>query len=306
MGTKFLVFGSLNFDHVYTMDHFVQPGETESAVSFQENCGGKGFNQAIALARAGADVYMAGRIGNDGCAFLDFLRKEKIDIDHVCQDSDMPTGKAIIQVANGQNCILLYAGANKHIQAEQADQTLKHFKKGDWLILQNEISSVALIMKAGKERGMKIILNASPMNEALKKASLDMVDVFMVNETEGAQLAGISENDHMKILKSLQQKYPKAEIVMTVGKDGSYDLYGNEIEFQKAFHVTAVDTTAAGDTFTGFYLKKIADGASRQDALFTASTAAAIAVQKHGAAVSIPGQNEVEKAEKQFRNIQSL
>ena len=163
---KVLCFGSLNIDYTYKVDHFVKKGETLSSGSLQVFSGGKGLNQSIALARAGAETYHAGSIGEDGRFLLEQLQDAGVDTRYVTVLETVRTGNAIIQNdKEGDNCILLYGGANQAVTTNQADAVLEHFRKGDFLVLQNEINELAYIMERAHERGMKIVLNPSPMDE---------------------------------------------------------------------------------------------------------------------------------------------
>ena len=290
MKAKVLNFGSLNMDHVYKVKHFVMPGETLSSENLQHFCGGKGLNQSIALARAGANVYHAGAIGEDGMVLKKQLEEDGVDISYLKIRESVGTGHAMIQVdEKGQNCILLYGGANQSITKEQVDDTLKNFQAGDYLLLQNEINELAYIMEQAGRIGMKIFLNPSPCNEIIDSLPLDLVDTFLLNEIEGEQISGEKE----KILDAMFERYPNAHIILTLGSEGAvYGWKGQQI-FQKAEKVTAVDTTAAGDTFTGYYLAAVSAGKEAAEALQLASRAAAIAVTRQGAVPSIPYQREL-------------
>ena len=266
------------------------PGETLSSENLQHFCGGKGLNQSIALARAGANVYHAGAIGEDGMVLKKQLEEDGVDISYLKIRESVGTGHAIIQVdEKGQNCILLYGGANQSITKEQVDDTLKNFQAGDYLLLQNEINELAYIMEQAGRIGMKIFLNPSPCNEIIDSLPLDLVDTFLLNEIEGEQISGEKE----KILDAMFERYPNAHIILTLGSEGAvYGWKGQQI-FQKAEKVTAVDTTAAGDTFTGYYLAAVSAGKEAAEALQLASRAAAIAVTRQGAVPSIPYQREL-------------
>ena len=188
---KILCFGSLNIDYTYRVDHFVQPGETLAAESLQVFSGGKGLNQAIALARAGAETCMAGAVGEDGRFLLEELTAAGVHTDHVSILQQVRTGNAIIQNdKTGDNCILLYGGANRAVTEAQADEVLRHFSAGDWLLLQNEINNLPYIMRRAHERGLRIAFNPSPMEQRVLDFPLEYVDLFLLNRVEAAQLAG--------------------------------------------------------------------------------------------------------------------
>jgi ribokinase len=291
MKRRILNFGSLNIDHVYRVEHFVAPGETLSAITYQKNAGGKGLNQSVALARAGAPVCHAGQIGEDGRFLEKLLQEEGVDTAHLAV-THQPTGHAIIQVEpGGQNCILVCAGANGSVPADYMEGVFSHFGAEDWLLLQNEVAGLPTLLSLAKARGMRIILNPSPITDTLLAADLSSVDLFLLNETEGFALTG--ERAPEAILETLSARYPAAEIVLTLGAVGAYWQSGGERCFCPARKVTAVDTTAAGDTFTGYFLACRMEGKGAQTSLGLAAKAAAIAVTRPGAAASIPRWEEL-------------
>lgn len=288
---KILNFGSLNLDYVYSVDHFVAAGETLCSGDLNLFCGGKGLNQSIALARAGAQVFHAGLIGAEGGMLRDALQQAGVDCRYV---KEIPgrSGHTIIQVdKNGQNCILLYGGANRAVTAGYIDQVLAGFGAGDLLLLQNEVNLLGRIIDGARERGMEIALNPSPFDENLDACDLGKVSLFLLNEVEGFQISG--EKEPQLILDRLAEMYPKAEVVLTLGGDGCVYGKGAKRIRQAAFPAMAVDTTAAGDTFTGYFLAARAEGLDAAACLALASKAAAIAVTRPGAAPSIPLRDEV-------------
>lgn len=290
---KILNFGSLNLDYVYSVDHFVRPGETMSALSRQIFCGGKGLNQSIALSRAGVEIYHAGAVGkSDGSMLIEVLRKNNVNIDYIVQYENEATGHAIIEVnSDGQNCILLFGGTNQMITKEHVDRTLKNFSNGDYIILQNEINLVDYIMKEAHKKGLIIVLNPSPMNERIYSLPLEYVDYFIINEVEAADMCGGEGNNNP--LETLGRKYPSAKIVLTLGERGVVYKDGNKVLKHGIFYVPVVDTTGAGDTFTGFFIGSIARKYSAAEALRLASIASAISVSRKGAEASIPYMDEV-------------
>ena len=290
---KVLSFGSLNFDHVYQMDHFVMPKETTSSLSYSRGFGGKGLNQSIALAKSGLDVYHAGRVGFDGQPFIDYLQEYGVKVDYLKKDEETATGHAIIQVSHSENCIILYGGANQLIDEAQIDEVLTHFEQGDLLLIQNEISSLTYLITKAHEKGLRIAFNTAPMDEKVFSYPLDLIDIFVVNEVEGKGLANVSSNRVEDVIAGLQKTYPNKEIILTVGSLGSYYIFGETVIHQEAYRVDAVDTTAAGDTFTGFYLASILRGEEVNTALRIAAKASSITVTKEGAAKSIPTLEQV-------------
>ncbi len=289
-----LVFGSLNIDHVYQVEHLVRPGETLPSTEYRRFQGGKGANQSVALARAGADVFHAGRIGPEGLWLRDAIAAEGADVTHVGLD-DQPTGHAIIQVdPAGENSILLYGGANLTVTSDDAHYVLSHFGEGDWLLLQNEISSLPAILLEATERGLSVAFNPAPMTPEVLSYPLEGVSLFVVNQTEGAALAGTEDASPETVVRALQARFSKAAILLTLGEDGSLYARGGECIQTPAVAVDAVDTTAAGDTFIGYFLAELLAGESVTQSLVLASRAAALCVTRPGAAVSIPRRSELE------------
>lgn len=289
---KILNFGSLNLDYVYNVDHMVEAGETLTSAERNVFCGGKGLNQSIALARAGAKVFHAGQIGAEGEILRRTLEREGVDTRYI-KTADVPTGHALIQVdKNGQNCILLYGGANRAMTTGYIDEVLAGFDRGDILILQNEVNLLDYIIDRAWEKGMRLILNPSPFDAHLAKCDLQKISILLLNEVEGAQLCG--KNDPGAILEYLRKEYPEVKAVLTLGSRGSIYQDVNLQHHQSIFPVEAVDTTAAGDTFTGYFIAELLEKNNAVEGLETAAKAAAIAVTRHGAAPSIPTKEEVE------------
>ncbi len=288
---KLLVYGSLNIDTVLQVPHFVRAGETLHAAEVKTFPGGKGLNQAIAAARAGAAVSMAGQVGRDGGFLLDLLRQDGIDSRFVHQ-TDGLTGSAYIQVEpNGQNCIIIAGNANAAQTSEAIAETLTAFAPGDILLLQNEISRLDEIIHQATGRGMRIFLNPSPFTSDLLRCDLGQMAGFILNETEGMQMTG--ETVPERILDAMQRLFPKAETILTLGSAGSSYRSGSLNLRQPIFAVHPVDTTGAGDTFTGYYLAGLCRGDSPRVSLREAALAAALAVGRPGAASSIPQRQEV-------------
>ena len=288
---KILNLGSLNLDYVYQVDHMVQPGETLASSDMQIFCGGKGLNQSIALAKAGADVYHGGLIGEEGGILRAALEAVNVDCGFV-RTIEGSTGHAIIQVdGNGQNCILLYGGTNRMLTSAFIDEVLAAFEPGDILLLQNEVNKLDEIVDKAYEKGLKIVLNPSPFNDAVKAVDLQKISLFLMNEVEGEQITGKTEPE--EILQVMKRVYPQAEVVLTMGSAGAWYQNGETLLKQDAYKVEAVDTTAAGDTFTGYFLATQAEGMEVAKSLDMASKASSIAVTRPGAAPSIPMREEL-------------
>ena len=289
---KILVFGSLNIDRTYLVPHFVNPGETLAAEKMQLFCGGKGFNQAVALARAGNQVYFAGAVGADGQVLIEALEKEKINSFHLKRTSGS-SGHAIIQVApDGQNCILVQSGANGEITPADVAAVVTDFNAGDLVVLQNEISCVDEIIRMAKSRGMLVAMNPSPLDARIEQYPLEMVDFLFINHVEGCTISGCKEPE--AILNELHARYPLMNVVLTLGGGGScYMPNSGSIVRCGIYPVKAVDTTAAGDTFSGYFLSVLLKEDDAQKALWTAAIASGLAVSRPGASTSIPYIDEV-------------
>lgn len=293
---KILCFGSLNIDYVYKLPHVVMKGETISSRSLNIYPGGKGLNQSIALGKAGASVFHAGAIGEDGKFLVDCLNEAGVDTTFVKIIPGIQSGHAIIQNDDeGDNCILLHGGANQAITKEQVEETFAAFEEGDYLILQNEINELKYIVEKAHEKGMQIVLNPSPMNEIITKLPLEYITYFLLNEIEAGQILGKEIEEPEEIIAALAEKFPKAKVVLTLGSDGSVFLDGEKVVKQGIYKVETVDTTAAGDTFTGYFIAGEAKGQEVEKSMDMAARASSIAVSRPGAGVSIPTLDEVEK-----------
>jgi ribokinase len=291
---KFLVFGSLNIDLIFSVDHIVAPGETISSGALERSAGGKGANQAAALAKAGMEVYIAGKIGGDGDFLLELLQSYGVRTGHVLRWGGA-TGQAIIQVdKTGQNSIVLYGGGNAALEKDEAGPVIAAFEPGDMILLQNEIPLTGELMRAASERGMKVCLNPSPFDGRIAALPLELADLLFVNEIEGAGLAGCSvSEDPGTILEALALRFPRAELVLTVGKGGACYAHGDLRARGGIVDLPVVDTTGAGDTFTGFFLAARQRGCDVAESLRLAGKAASIAVSRKGAMVSMPFAREV-------------
>ena len=285
-------FGSMNVDHVYSMPHFVQPGETLQSSAYNIYAGGKGLNQSIAAARAGGRVLHAGMIGEGGEMLLRLLEENHVDVSRIGSPG-IPQGHALIQVSeSGENCIILYPGSNYAVTPAYVDDVLDAQRSPQYVMLQNEISEVPYIIDAAFRRGFSVVLNASPFDDSLLEIDLSKVAWLLVNEIEGACLTG--QSDPEAILSSLYEKSPETGVVLTLGKEGAVCAKNGERFRQGIFPVETVDTTAAGDTFTGYFVSALDAGRSIPDALRSAAAASAIAVTRPGAAPSVPFAQEVE------------
>lgn len=283
--------GSLNIDYVYSVDHFVTPGETISSNGMNIFPGGKGLNQSIALARAGAKVIHGAVLGNDGSFLRETLSESGVDVSRI-KMVDSSSGHAIIQVdKSGQNCILLFAGTNHFITDEYVEEFLADAEENDIILLQNEVNNLNGIFEAAKAKGLQIAFNPSPFNDAVTNLPLKYVKWWFCNEVEGAELFG-SDSPEM-IAKNFKERYPLSNLILTLGKDGCRFINEDCDLYQPIFETKVVDTTAAGDTFTGYFLASVIDGKPIPKALENASKASSITVSRAGASVSIPYNNEI-------------
>jgi ribokinase len=308
---KVLVYGSLNIDLIFSVDHLVRPGETIGSRALERGAGGKGANQAAALAKAGLETFMAGKIGADGEFLLDLLRGYGVNTDLVAS-YDGATGQALIQLDSaGQNGIVLFPGGNARIEAGEIRRSLEAFGPGDLVLLQNEINATAEIMEAAKKRGLSIGLNPSPCDERIAKLPLELADMLFVNEIEGAALASCpapagtassgtgagsgapEERICRDMLEALAGKFPAAEIVLTAGRAGAFYGFGETRARGRIVELPVADTTAAGDTFTGYFIAARTRGFSVDRSLALACRAASLAVSRKGAMPSIPFAAEV-------------
>lgn len=291
---KILNFGSCNIDYVYRLHHIAAPGETQKSDDLQMFAGGKGLNQSVAIAKAGGRVCHAGCIGTDGDMLLHTLQENAVDT-ALLQRMPQKSGHAMIQVSEtGENAIIVYPGTNAMIREDYVDAVLSHFSKGDILVLQNEINCLSYILSCAHQRGMTVILNPSPIQDALRSLDFHKISYMVLNEIEAVALFG--GDDAQSSAAIAAEQYPNLRIVLTLGENGSVYREGSVVWHQNAFRVKAVDTTAAGDTFMGYFVAGLAKGQPIPEILRLASAAAAMAVSKEGAAPSIPYLHDVECA----------
>ncbi|HSP58962.1 MAG TPA: ribokinase, partial [Halomonas sp.] len=277
--------GSINLDHFYRVAHFVMPGETLASQDYRIGLGGKGVNQSLALARAGAAVSHWGRVGRQDGWARDLLAKAGIDVSRV-ELVDEPSGHAIIQVDDrGENAILLFAGANHGFLTSRLDEALGTTQPGDWLLVQNECNALPHLMTQAAAHGLNIAFNPAPMTDAVLSLPLEGCRLLFVNRGEAARLVELPESTAAEaLLDALTIRLPDTETVLTLGGEGAWHQQGGERHYQPALPVTAVDTTAAGDTFIGYYLAALQEGSSVTKCLHLATIAAGLCVQRHGSA----------------------
>ena len=291
---KILSFGSLNIDYNYKLDHIVAPGETISSHDLIVTCGGKGLNQSIALRKAGAKVLHAGIIGYDGDMLRKTLEDAGVDTTLLKIDPDSKSGHTIIQIEEktAQNCIIVCPGTNGMVEKDFIDEVVSHFEPGDYAVFQNEITNVDYAMKSCREKGLRVVFNPSPMTRELAASDIyQYVDDLFINEVEGEQMTGT--DDPVAILQSLKESWPQCRVILTLGSKGAVILTEDGPYYQKAYPCEAVDTTGAGDTFSGYFTALSAAGKTPAEALELSCKASSLAVRKMGAAASIPLLEEV-------------
>lgn len=281
--------GSINADMVYDLPHLPAPGETLAARRLDRFLGGKGANMSVAAARAGSCVSHIGAVGPDGRWAKDRLTEYGVDTRHI-SEVGVPTGHAIIAVdAEGENLIILYPGANHALEPAHLGQALASANTGDLLILQNETNAQVEAAQLGRKLGLTVCYAAAPFQAQAVQGVLPFLDFLILNEVEAEQLrqeTGLSIAD-----------LPVRHVIVTLGSKGArYLQQGNDpVEFP-AHKVRAVDTTGAGDTFTGYVLAGMDRGMPMEQAILQANRAAALMVMRHGTADVIPDLKEVRDA----------
>lgn len=279
--------GSINIDHVYTVRHLPQGGETLAADGLKTGLGGKGTNQSVAAARAGSKVYHIGAVGADGDWARQLLADYGVDVTHVATSS-VPTGHAIIYVdPAAENVIVLFPGANEAFAEADVSRALAQARPGDTLLIQNETAHQVLAARTAQAMGIKVVYSAAPFSANAVKAILPYITTLAVNEVEAAQLSAALETN----IEDLDVP----EILITRGKSGAeWRAKDGRIVTVDSFPVTPVDTTAAGDTFAGYFVATRDQGGTVAQAMHIASAAGALTVTRAGAAEAIPDRVEVD------------
>lgn len=292
---KILCFGSMNIDYVYEVDHFVRNGETLASKTLRVFSGGKGLNQSVAMAKAGLTVYQAGAVNpNDSQFLIETLSRYNVNTDFIQFNSEVSTGHAIIQVdSNSDNCILLHGGANKSITKDYVDYVIEHFNSDDAIVLQNEINELEYIIKRASKKGLKIFFNPSPFTKEILDLPLGLVDYFIMNELEIGSLLDSPSAFTITSKDKLLNSFPKSSFIITLGSKGAHYISRDYELHQEIFKADVIDTTGAGDTFTGYFISGIIKGRSIDESMKLASKASSITVSRKGAANSIPELNEI-------------
>lgn len=293
---KITVVGSCNTDMVIKVHHLPAPGETIIGYDFMTNQGGKGANQAVAVARLGAQVAFIARVGDDafGLQSKSLLEAESIDTRYVWFTPGVPTGVAMIPVdAKGENSIIVASGANALLSETDVDMAAEAIRDSEILLMQLETPIPTLIRAASiaHEAGVKVVLNPAPFPaEPLPAELLALVDLIIPNETETAGMTGITPDDEQSIRKAIDaiRNLGVDDVVMTAGGDGAYYICEDKLMHVPAAKTTVVDTTAAGDTFCGALCVALVGGNTMKQAMEFANRAAARSVARVGAWQSIP------------------
>ena len=295
---RIYIVGSLNMDLVIRAARMPQGGETILGEGFLSNPGGKGANQAVAVAKLGGEAYMVGCVGREfGADLLETLQKYGVHADHVRRETDLSSGIAVIIVADGDNRIILDTASNGRTDEALVDRAFADAKEGDYLLVQLEIGlpTVAYALKEAKKRGMITVLNPAPAAK-LPQALYADCDWFVPNQTEAQFYTGIYPSDEESIRKCAEKlgRLGVKNVLITLGTDGSASVSKGVFRRVDPVPAAAVDTTAAGDTYVGAFVTRLSEGAEIETAMHFASAASALTVTRRGAQCAIPLRAEVE------------
>lgn len=293
------VIGSLNMDLVVNVDTMPKPGQTIIGSNFKEVPGGKGANQAVAMARLNGNVSMIGKVGEDGFGqtLINSLKNDKVDTTYI-QTAKGATGVALITVdKNAQNSIVVSPGANFEVKEDDIDNNIEAIKNSDIVVLQLEtpLNTIKYALNKVKELNKYTILNPAPAVK-LDDEIIKNVDLLTPNETELEIISGVSIETEEDIQKAAQIMIEKGvkELIVTLGSKGSLYINKEKSMFKKAYKVEAVDTTAAGDSYTGALAVALSQDKCIEDAMDFASKVGALSVLKEGAQSSLPTLEDVE------------
>jgi len=295
---KIIVIGSINIDLVFHVEDIAKAQETITSKSAQRFLGGKGLNQALALSKAYPDVALYANISHNDKVLIEEIKALGIKAAMI-ETLPGETGMAFIQVdKTGQNCIVLHKGVNHGFDEARISAVLSQCHEGDLIVLQNEINALETIIPLAKQKGLKIAFNPSPFDFTILDLPLEEVDYLIFNEVEGQRLSHFKEPE--LILETLHKRYPNTVLVLTLGADGVMAQENETTTTMEAHKVKVVDTTAAGDAFTGYFLAGILKGLSVAEALEMGNAAGALSVARLGASTSIPSLDEVLQAVIEF------
>jgi ribokinase len=296
---KIIVIGSCNTDMVIKADRLPVPGETVIGGTFFMNPGGKGANQAVAAARLGGRVTFISKTGNDvfGKQSIELYNNEGINTDYIFSDEDSPSGIALITVdSHGENCIVVASGANGLLSPKDIESAHAEIASGEILLMQLEIpiETVEYSAEFANKNNIKVILNPAPAR-ALSDKLIKSTYIITPNESEAEILSGIKVKDLESARKAAKIIHSKGAniVVITMGSKGSLILENGEYHHVEACKVTAVDTTAAGDTFSGALSVGLSEGKTIIEAVKFATNACAVTVTRMGAQSAIPYRKEL-------------
>jgi len=308
MSAKIIVIGSSNTDMIIQVPRIPGPGETVVGGKFSTAPGGKGANQAVAAARAGAEVTFIARVGDDhfGEEAIRGFSRDNIKTDFIVKDETDPSGVAEIFVADdGENSIAVALGANANLSSPDVEKARAEIAKADVLLLQLEmpVETVRRAISLGKEFGIKTILNPAPAG-SVDDETLGQVAILTPNESEAEFLTGVTVKNEENAGKAAHALLNKGIplVMITLGSDGVLVASKESMTRIPAFPVKAVDTTGAGDAFNGALAVALAERRPLQDAVRFANAAAALSVTKLGAQPSVPQREEIESFLLQFEN----
>lgn len=280
--------GSINIDLVYSVPHLPAAGETIASTKRSVFLGGKGANMSVAAVRAEARVNHIGAVGGDGLWTIERLQTYGVDVSNVAQ-VDLETAHAMIFVdKSGENSIILHPSANASIPNETLNTALSNAQPGDWFVTQNETNQQPEGVKLAKKLGLKVAYAAAPFDVDAIDAVLPFLDLLILNEVEMAQLNAAKGVD--------AESLGIDTVIVTKGSQGSEVFQqGKDVVSIPSIPVEPVDTTGAGDTFTGYVLAGLDQGMTVVDAMSQATRAAALMVTRHGTADVIPTLSEVKE-----------
>ncbi|MBQ8817383.1 MAG: ribokinase [Clostridia bacterium] len=297
MSKNILVIGSINVDYVTHTDRLPKLGETIMGSDFAMNFGGKGANQAVAIAKSGCAVKMLGAVGKDLSGDLAIKNLESFGVDTSSLiKADAPTGAAAITVCGGDNHIILEVGANAYVTPALIDENAELFDWADIVVMQYEIptESVLHAARVAKQKGKTVILNPAPVKEVCDEL-YGYIDWIIPNEFEAQLITGIEQNNDTDAEAAMARlrDMGAGNAIITLGKRGCAYHNGDSISYAGIFDVKRVDTTSAGDSFIGGFCSALCEGKSIDDAVYYASAVSSITIGRAGASVSIPTADEV-------------
>lgn len=291
MSNFILNFGSINIDHVYRVPHLVQPGETLASLELSSGLGGKGANQSVALAHAGADVKHIGKVSVSDQWAIELMAASGVDVELISTVNEA-SGHAIIQVnEQGENAIVLHGGANQTFQHTELEQLFARNAEAEFLLMQNECNMLASAFELAHQHGIKLVLNPAPMTDDIKALPLHLLNTLIINQLEAEALTEELKIDD--IADKLASMLPNTRCIITRGAQGAVLLSKENRLEVPAPPVNVVDTTGAGDTFVGFFLAGLLKNLSEIESLNLATQAAALAVTGPGAISSIPSLDDL-------------